>query len=515
MDKEFVERLFRRYAQVTIKADVSGLDNPRKEVIKALIEAGKGVEEIFWHQTSPHALEYLKKYENATDETGQKLYKLIYINGGPYDRLSHFTPFDGAPARPKGGGFYPENVTAQEVREAGNRDPKILSPYTMVVRKDGELKAEFYHDYFKEQTERIVEGLRKAAGFAQDRSLRTYLIQRALDLQRDDYYASDCDWIDLKDPFIDVVIGPYEVYEDELLGIKAAHEAVVMIRLPQAQAVVDAVERDLGEVAQYVWPEGGKEIGAAPISVVDSVFRAGDAAVGYQFVAFNLPNDPKVRKEKGAKKVLHRNFLNARLERIIEPVGEALMVPERAKGISYDGLFYFVLMHENCHSMGPQYVRGSQTPVGNALLEQYVAIEEAKADTSGMASAKFLMDKGVLPVEKLDQLVSTFVAAQLRAIRFQGEAHAVAAQISLSWLYDKGLLKVKDSKFDMDIEGVPQSLKELSEVLMEIQAEGDRAKAEAFVKEYGTTKGPFAEAVARVQHLPVELMPELEVKGLL
>ena len=511
MKIEQLKDILSNYARVDVKADVSFLDKSRKEVIKALIEASKGADLIFWRQTSPIALDYLKRYENASTEEERLIYDIIKINGGPYLRLRHFEPILGAPQRPKGGGFYPEDATVEEVEAAAKDDPAILDPYTMVVRENGRLKAIPYHEFFEEETKVITDGLKRAAENAADRSLRTYLLSKIEDLQKDNYFNSDSDWIDLKDPYIDVVIGPYEVYEDELMGVKAAHEAVVMVRSPEQQVIVDRVEAELGDVAQYIWSEASKDIGAAPISVVDSVHRAGDAAVGYQFVAFNLPNDPEVREKKGAKKVLHRNFLDARLQHIIAPVGGALLMPKWHEFITYNGLFDFVLMHENCHSMGPQFVKGTNTPINTALRESYVAIEEAKADTAGMASAVYLMEKGVLDSTAFDQLITTFISAQFRAIRFMGEAHAVAAQISLSWLKEKGILKFSSQGVDFDKDKVPDALRELSQVLMEIQHEGNKERAEAFIREYGVTTGEFKEAVDRIKHLPIELMPTLKV----
>ena len=512
MDKELVKTLLSRFAPVQVDVDCSELDDNRKKVVRELIKAGDEVADIFWDQTSPDAKEWLKKAEQDGDED---LLKLLRMNGGPYDRLSHFKPLPGAPERPKGGGFYPRDATVEEVESAAKSDPAITSPYTMVVRDEKGLRALPYHEYFREQTSRMTAVLRNAAQWAENRSLRTYLLSKSEDLEKDDYFQSDCDWIDLDDPLLDLVIGPYEVYEDELMGLKAAHEAVIMLNLPREQGLVRQVENKIPELAVWVWPHSDPAGGATPIRVVDSIYRSGDGAVGYQFVAFNLPNDPVVRREKGAKKVLHRNFLQARLEKIIRPVGQALLVPERADEIAFDGLFEFVLMHENCHSMGPQFVKGNpDLAVGTALKEAYVAVEEAKADTAGMATAALLMEQGLFDRDKSMNLCSTFVAAQLRAIRFQGEAHAVAAQISLSWLAEKGVLKFTPRGIDVDCEKIFPSLHELSNKLMQLQYNGDRDAALAFTKQYGTTKDDFLAAVDRIQNLPVELLPEIVIKGM-
>ena len=53
------------------------------------------------------------------------------------------------------------------------------------------------------------------------------------------------------------------------------------------------------------------------MEVVDSPYRAGDLLHGYQAVADNLPNDPRIHEEKGSKKMFWKNFMDARVNYII------------------------------------------------------------------------------------------------------------------------------------------------------------------------------------------------------
>ena len=49
----------------------------------------------------------------------------------------------------------------------------------------------------------------------------------------------------------------------------------------------------------------------SPISVVDQIQGGGDSMHGIPSIAFNLPNDERVREAKGAKKVILRNVHRA------------------------------------------------------------------------------------------------------------------------------------------------------------------------------------------------------------
>ena len=143
-------------------------------------------------------------------------------------------------------------------------------------------------------------------------------------LLSDDYYQSDKDWMDL-DATIEVTIGPYETYEDELLGLKGAFEAFVTVADAAASADLKRFKGRLADMERHL-PVGDElkttRGGESPIRVVDLVFSAGDARKSVQTIAFNLPNDERVRAEKGAKKVLLRNLIAAKFETIMRPIGE-------------------------------------------------------------------------------------------------------------------------------------------------------------------------------------------------
>jgi len=62
-----------------------------------------------------------------------------------------------------------------------------------------------------------------------------------------------------------------------------------------------------------------------PMQVMDAPFRAGDLRHGYQAVANNLPNDPRIHQEKGTKKTFFKNFMDARVTYVILPIARRLL----------------------------------------------------------------------------------------------------------------------------------------------------------------------------------------------
>src|SRR5260370_14602581 len=182
-----------------------------------------------------------------------------------------------------------------------------------VVRRgaDKKLKTVPYSEEYKPDLERAGKLLREAAALTDNESLKKFLNTRADAFSTNDYFESDMAWMDLDAP-LDITYGPYETYNDELFGYKAAFEAYVNLRDDKESARLaffsqhlQEIENNLPEDPQYRVPKLGA---AAPIRVVNEVFSAGDGAHGVQTAAYNLPNDDKVLQQKDAKRVMLNNL---------------------------------------------------------------------------------------------------------------------------------------------------------------------------------------------------------------
>ena len=115
------------------------------------------------------------------------------------------------------------------------------------------------------------------------------------------------------DSTIEPTIGPYEVYEDEWFNAKAAFEAFITVRdeaeIAETREVRSRTAGDREQPADRPEvPQSRGSAACAPIRVVNVVFAAGDGNRGVQTIAFNLPNDERVVREKGAKRVMLRNL---------------------------------------------------------------------------------------------------------------------------------------------------------------------------------------------------------------
>jgi hypothetical protein len=248
-----------------------------------------------------------------------------------------------------------------------------------------------------------------------------------------------------------------------------------------------------------------------PMEVMDAPFRAGDLTHGYQAVADNLPNDPRVHEQKGSKKLFFKNFMDARVNYIILPVAGKLMEPDQAKKVSGEGYLQSTIMHEICHGLGPAYARtaNGKVDIREAIGPAFSGLEEAKADVTGMFALKWLIDHDVLPKEKLEEYYASYVGGIFRTVRFgTAEAHGQAEMMEFNYLSERGAIHHNATgKYAIDYDKIPGAMANLAKELLEIEATGDRVRAENWLKKYGTMPEELKASLKAASDVPVDIDP--------
>ena len=212
------------YAVVTIPApDLSGITDNGKQVLKLYRHAADEVDAIYWEQYFGDKQALLDGIEDPDQKT------VAEINYGPWDRSTGKSFVDGYSDYLPGAGFYPADMTAEEFEAWDNPDKN--SPYTLIRRaEDGSLETVWYHDAYKDHIEKIENYLKVAADITIKPSVAKYLLSKAEALKTDKYYESGLAWMDMDDSKMDLVIGPNEAADDQLLGIKRSYEAFVLLK---------------------------------------------------------------------------------------------------------------------------------------------------------------------------------------------------------------------------------------------------------------------------------------------
>ena len=510
-----------RFAVTDLSADLSALPANEREALAHMVRAAQVMDALFlaqvWsgNETTFHAL--------VRDESplGRVRLHAFLVNKGPWSRLDHNEAFvPGVPEKPAAANFYPAGATKAEVEKwiaglSAAEQERATGFFTTIRRgPDGKLMAVPYSTEYQGELALAAQHLRAAAAATRQPTLKAFLESRAAAFVSNDYYDSDVKWMEL-DATIEPTIGPYEVYEDEWFNYKAAFEAFITVKdqtesdkLKKFAGSLQEIENHLPIDAKY----RNQRLGAlAPIAVVNTVFSAGDGNRGVQTAAFNLPNDERVIREKGSKRVMLKNNQQAKFAKVLTPISKIALAATDQGSISFEAFFTHILMHELMHGLGPHdiIVGGRTTTVRQELKDTYSAIEEAKADISGLFALQFLIDKGQLDKSLEKTMYTTFLASAFRSLRFGvNEAHGRGQAIQLNFLLDQGGFKVNaDGTFAVDTAKIRDGVTALTKEIMTLQAEGSYAKAKQMIDTLGVIRPQTKALLDRLTAVPVDIEP--------
>ncbi len=511
-----------QFVPAVITADVSTLPPSEKKALDDTIAAARLLDPVFDRQA--WAGNPALRAQLAADASEHGKLSLAYFDlmRGPWDRQDHFKPFATDRPHPPGAGFYPEDLTADAFKAYVVAHPDWkdgLESLTTVVVRDGEqLKPVAYSKVYAEWLKPAAARLLEAAATTQSKSLAKFLVSRAAAFGTDEYRQSDKDWMDL-DSRVEPTIGPYESYEDDLLGQKASFEAYITVSDPGASAKLARYKKLLPDMEKNLpIPEGarGKRGGDSPIRVVDLVFSSGEARQSVQTIAFNLPNDEVVRKEKGAKKVLLRNLIETKFDRIMRPLAERLVDPSQLALLSSESFFDETLFHELSHSLGPAFVKDSKVEVRTALESSFSAIEECKADVMGAYNILYLIKRGDLPKDLHDKLLVSYFAGLFRSTRFGvAEAHGQGAAVQINRFVEDGAARFDPAskRYRVDLAKLEAAIGKLVHDLCVLQWTGDKPGADALLAKYGVMSESMTVAMNGLDGIPVDVKPIYPVAG--
>lgn len=531
-----LRRMSARFAPTPLVVDTSALSSADRKALVKLIEAARIVDELYLDQVwSGNAAEYTRLRADQSP-LGRARLHYFWFSKGPWAELDGFKAFvPGVPARkPLGAAFYPEGMTSADF----DAWVATLSPaaaeqakgfYSVIRPATGCATARCYQsvpysEAYKDRLGRIGALLREAAALTGNASLKRFLTTRADAFASNDYYESDVAWMDLDAP-LDITIGPYETYTDELYGYKAAFEAYVNIRDDRETAKLGFFGKHLQELEDNL-PEDPQyrnaKLGAlSPIRVVNQVISAGDGAHNITTAAYNLPNDDRVVQEKGSKRVMLKNVQEAKFRQILAPIGARVLTAPTRKYLSFDWFFTHILAHELMHGLGPHQITVDHRAT-NPRLELknlYAPIEEAKADVTGLWALQYMLDHAkamqlhqviVVGPDSERELYTTYLASMFRVLRFGPiEAHGRGMAMQINFLIDHGALHTSaGGEFEIDYERIKDAFRDLDHALLTAEARGDAAAADRLLKS-GAIRPEVQAALDRLQDLPTDIEPQL------
>jgi 2-amino-4-hydroxy-6-hydroxymethyldihydropteridine diphosphokinase len=510
-----------KFQRVKMPFNAAGLSPRERQMIGKLVEASGLLDCIFWRQSDPEGLKLYLSLA-STNPQDELLRRYLKINGSRFDLIDDEKPFVGPQPMPLGRGFFPADLTLAAFNAYVIAHPEqkaaLYDPQTIVVRKGNALEAVHYAIVYKEFLVPMAADLRAAADLSDDPAFAKFLRLRADALLNDNYFDSDIAWIGLQNPKFDVIFAPYETYLDSFLGVKTSYGASVMIRneeesrkLAVFQKYVPDLQESLPLAPEDLPSKRGKQ---TPMEVMDGVYRAGDLLHGYQAVADNLPNDPRIQEQAGAKKIFWKNFNDARVNYVIIPLAKRVIRPDQAALASGEGYLIDTLLHEISHSLGPSfaYTAKGKVDIREAIGPLYSGLEEAKADVVGEMDLDWLIKHGAYPAEKRNEVYASYVAGIFRTVRFGiAEAHGAGMIMEFNYLAEQGAIRRGSSGlYEIDFDRMPAAIAGLSKELLEEEATGDRARTENWFKKYSVMPPDLSALLAKTTDVPVDIDPEFD-----
>ena len=525
----------RRFAPVDLTADTDKLTKGDHVAIARLIDAAKIVDTLQLRQRWSGNEALWAALQKDSTPLGKARRDYFWLNKGPWsiiDGNRSFMPaeYDGIriPAeKPAAANFYPEGATKAQLESwidglpAQQKEQAQWFFTTIRTGKDGKFTVVKYADEYRPELERLSKLLKEAANATDNASLKKFLNLRADAFLSNDYLASDFAWMDLDSP-VDVTIGPYETYNDELFGYKAAFEAYVNVRDSKETAKLNffgqhmqELENNLPLDARYRNPKVGA---IAPMVVVNQVYGAGDGNMGVQTAAYNLPNDERIIRQRGSKRVMLKNVQEAKFDATLLPISKLVLRPADQKDLDFDSFFTHILAHEIMHGLGPHATTtkdGKPSTPRQDLKDAYSTIEEAKADVTGLWALAYMMDKGQLK-NSLGQgaaaerkLYNTFLASAFRTLHFGlTDSHARGMAIQVNYLLDKGaFVSHGDGTFSVDFKKIKGAVVDLDREFLTIEATGDYARAKAMMDKYVIVRPEVRKALDKLKAVPNDIRP--------
>ncbi|MGO9605081.1 MAG: dipeptidyl-peptidase 3 family protein [Candidatus Binataceae bacterium] len=480
------------------------------------MRAAKWIDRIYWKQRSGAQWPLWISSGNQNSENGSNLKRLLHINFGPWDTLGNDEPFLDVGPKPPGGELYPKDLSREEFDLYLAKHPekrKSLMSHTTVVLRDGEdLIPVPYEIAYREELAKVALHLKRASQMVSYRPFRDFLIARAKGLMTGSLSESECLWIDASESPVDIAIGPYEVYDDGLLGVKASYEATVMVRHPMTEqlAQFESVAQELASSLPGS-VESAETRRRFAVGVYDVAYAAGMTNMGAKAMAATLPNDEAVRSRVGARLMLFRNVISAKFAPILKPLAIRLLRSDQVRLVREDAFVYHTLLHEMAHALSSCYVRepkgGPAISINEALRERYATIEECRADLLGMVFLNLLAEQRFLLNDMKPAAAVTFVVNCVRSLRFgMGDDYSRGAAVILSYFKNNGSLNVdRGGRLSVNYSLVERHVRDLAGILQGIATSGDYQGAGVLIDKYGSIPEEIDRLRTGLEDIPLDL----------
>ncbi len=420
----------------------------------------------------------LSKNEKAVLDLLIKAAELI----APIYKLQENQDFPGA-------NFYPHDATKEELEKAAEKNPQILSPYTIVERKDRELVAVPYHIKYADLLKPVAIKLEEAANISENKEFKRVLRLRAEALLNGSYEEATIAWLSIKPYILDISIGPDDYFDDQLLFVKHSYQAWVGIldaegteRLNNYKSTILAARRQ-----GLIPTERVNNYDQIKAKVLDTILFVGLMAKT-KFPGLNYPIDVGIVEKYGSEITLFNQPNNLMVQEEVLPVFEKVFSKEFKEGYSLEDLrrgnLRFTAMHELAHSY--LYYRHAS----ERLEDLFRPIYELAANILGLRLAGSLLLKDRISSKQLESMIVALLSRSLHLVENKKRIdkslaeYILGSRIFINFLIEAGALKTSNGMAVPNFMKIFVALQGLSHILERLLSAGSRDEAETFIKTY-------------------------------
>ncbi len=343
-------------------------------------------------------------------------------------------------------GFYPKGVTKSQLEKAAKFDPEILSPFTIVIKKNGQLEAIPYHQHYIKYLKPIAKKIEKAAAKTTNESFKTYLLARAKSLTSGNLEEAYKLWVNVKHSKIDFNIAPFETHLDKLFNVKRAFQAYVgVINEPETKLAEEYKETLYSSAKLSFSKFHSTEIAKRGVSVFVEFTKA---IAGYPADVLSsgehFPQDLGLALKYGARTVIYTSQFKLKFEKLYYPIFKMIFekrfASKYSKELLLEATAFCILLYE----LGKQLHKFEDAR--ERLQDLYSPIDEANGFASGIEHSKHLVVKGLLSQEQLEAIIIIHIVWMitdwlLYKDNIAKEAHIIGNSILLNSYLSNGALR--------------------------------------------------------------------------
>ena len=497
---------------VAVDVDVTGLPASEQAALVPILRAARQMDALYTRQVWPGTRALITERQSAVTSAAQAELDALNFFKGPWGRTR--TAFiGGVPSERPIGDFYPSGTTKHDIDiwlgTLSEPDRKrALEPFTVIEHgQNGPFAVVSYARHYKEGLTEAAGALREAAALTREATLKNFLTLRARALLNDDYYASDVAFVGLKGP-IDVVLGPYEVDDDDWFGVKTAYEASIALVNGPATQRISRIATHLQELEDHLPLAAnlrGRKLGAAaPVMVLDLIYHGGLAAAGGAAAGYGLPNDLRVLDAVGARTGTYNNILKLRYDSTFRPIADAVLTDADRSTLRVEDIGDELMFVRLFDSLGPQFVTGTKQPIADALLENASVANQIRSMLLSLWGHRYLIEHGYLDRREPTSLYSAFLIPALARVR--GGLASPAGQGStyvLNHLLEAGAISTNaDGRFTINRAAADADIARAAMEFISLMAKGDATAVKSLLQHYVVVTPAIHDVLARLGPAP-------------